>query len=289
MSEQAVRSPSVSLRRFQETSACDVHDFHQVVLGLDGAMEMIVDGVGQRIDKRYAWLIPAGARHEYAGVGENRQVVLDLPPASLAVPERLFARASVLTLDDAFAELVLDVAASAPTLPAASIAALAPIATSIGQSLASSRRHEDSCETSPQPAVSPGATRLAWDAATRIVAALATVSGIEPPATGLDFARIDTWLRAHLSEALRVADLAAHCGFGARRFHQLFDEAFGTTPHRYLQRLRLDTALALLRDPRNTLTDVALSVGFGDQSAFTHAFTRRFGLAPGQWRAMRTH
>jgi len=57
---------------------------------------------------------------------------------------------------------------------------------------------------------------------------------------GLAYARIDRWLRAHL--------------------------------------------LTLLDDPRSTLSDVALQVGFGDQSAFTHAFTRRFGRAPGQWR-----
>jgi AraC-like DNA-binding protein len=86
---------------------------------------------------------------------------------------------------------------------------------------------------------------------------------------------------------LRIADLAAHCGFGMRRFHQLFIEAFGETPHRYLQRLRLDTSLTLLADPRLSLADIALDIGFGDQSAYTHAFTRRFGLAPGQWRALR--
>jgi AraC-like DNA-binding protein len=106
-------------------------------------------------------------------------------------------------------------------------------------------------------------------------------------ARGLDFARIDRWLRAQLSEPLRVADLAAHCGFGMRRFHQLFNEAFGETPHRYLNRLRLDAALTLLADPRETLSDIALTVGFADQSAFTHAFTKRFGMAPGQWRSGR--
>jgi AraC-like DNA-binding protein len=135
--------------------------------------------------------------------------------------------------------------------------------------------------------------RFNWDAAARLCAAIlsdagATGVGVDQlPALGLDFARIDRWLRAHLSEPLRIADLAAHCGFGMRRFHQLFIEAFGETPHRYLQRLRLDTSLTLLADPRHTLTDIALDIGFGDQSAFTHAFTRRFGLAPGQWRALR--
>ena len=94
-------------------------------------------------------------------------------------------------------------------------------------------------------------------------------------------------MRARLSQPLVVADLAAHCGLGPRRFHQLFVEAFGETPHRYLQRLRLDAAVLLLNDPRRALSDIALDVGFADQSAFNHAFTRRFGMAPGGWRVER--
>ena len=72
MNHAAVTAPSVSLRRYGAIEASDVHDFHQVVLGLDGAMVMAVDGVAHQIDAGSAWLIPAGARHDYAGVGENR-------------------------------------------------------------------------------------------------------------------------------------------------------------------------------------------------------------------------
>jgi AraC-like DNA-binding protein len=257
----AVTTPTVSLRRYGAIEASDVHDFHQVVLGLDGAMVMAVDGVGQQIDRHSAWLIPAGARHDYAGVGENRQLVLDLPAASLAVPERLFDRARAVEIDGSLTQLVRNIAAGAA-----------------GGTHAGNEAHT---------------RRFYWDAAARMCAAIlsdagATAAGAgDLPAEGLDFARIDGWLRARLSEPLRIADLAAHCGFGMRRFHQLFNEAFGETPHRYLQRLRLDTSVTLLADPRLTLTDIALDIGFGDQSAFTHAFTRRFGLAPGQWRAIR--
>ncbi|WGS54555.1 AraC family transcriptional regulator [Paraburkholderia sp. D15] len=259
MNHAAVTAPCVSLRRYGAVEASDVHDFHQVVLGLDGAMVMAVDGVAQQIDAGSAWLIPAGARHDYAGIGENRQLVLDLPAASLAVPERLFDRARAVHVDASLTQLVYRIAARATGGAVA------------GDDLDARRFH--------------------WDAAARLGAALiaddGAVSGTQAPGAGLDFARIDRWLRAHLSEPLRMADLAAHCGFGVRRFHQLFIEAFGETPHRYLQRLRLDTSLALLADPRRSLTGIALDIGFGDQSAFTHAFTRRFGLAPGQWRATR--
>jgi hypothetical protein len=92
MSHAALAAPSVSLRRYGAIEASDLHDFHQVVLGLDGAMVMTVDGIGQQIDSGSAWLIPAGAQHHYAGVGENRQLVLDLPAVSLAVPDCLTAR-----------------------------------------------------------------------------------------------------------------------------------------------------------------------------------------------------
>ncbi|CAB3757387.1 Transcriptional activator NphR [Paraburkholderia solisilvae] len=258
-----VASPSVSLRRFSPTEASDLHDFHQIVLGLDGSMVMAVDGIEREIDRRSAWLVPAGARHDYAGIGENRQLVLDLPVASLAVPARLFDRAKTFDIDSGLMRLVGQVALCA-----------------------SGDAHADDGAAALR--------RFNWGAAAQLCAALvqgagsaATGAADAQAATGLDFARIDRWLRAHLSEPLRIGDLAAHCGFGLRRFHQLFIEAFGETPHRYLQRLRLDTSMTLLVDPRRSLSDVALDVGFGDQSAYTHAFTRRFGIAPGQWRALR--
>jgi AraC-like DNA-binding protein len=244
--------PSVTLRRYGSAEASDVHDFHQIVLGLDGEMDMAVDGRERRIDCRGAWIIPAGARHDYWAAGENRQLVLDLPFTSVALPERFFKQARAIEIDPLVTRLVQSVALRADAVDSAT------------------------------------SGRFAWQAATHLCGALMSdVSDVRlEEARGLDFARIDRWLRAHLSEALRIADLAAHCGFGMRRFHQLFIEAFGETPHRYLQRLRLDAALTLLADPRETLADIALAVGFADQSAFTHAFTKRFGIAPGQWRTV---
>jgi AraC-like DNA-binding protein len=258
-----VLAPGVELRRYGAIEATDLHDFHQIVLGLDGSMEMSVNGVGERIDEYSAWLIPAGARHDYVGVGENCQLVLDLPAASLAVPERLFDTARAVRVDPALTVLVRQIA-------------------------------ERASQAQQDADAEQRVRRFHWDASARLCAAVIAQTGIagdtnSAAAAGLDFARIDRWLRAHLAEPLRIADLAAHCGFGMRRFHQLFIEAFGETPHRYLQRLRLDTSLALLADPRRSLTQIALEVGFGDQSAYTHAFTRRFGLAPGQWRALPAH
>ena len=244
-----VHRHAVALRRYDAAQASDVHDFHQIVLGLDGSMEMAVDGHGARIDARGAWIIPAGARNDYWADGANRQLVLDLPATSVAVPGRFFERARAIEIDPRISQLVADVALHG---------------------------HTDDAHFPD---------RIAWQAAAHLCGALMQDTGADVDMMrGLDFTRIDRWLRLHLSEPLRIADLAAHCGFGMRRFHQLFNEAFGETPHRYLHRLRLDTALTLLADPRASLTGVALDVGFADQSAFTHAFSKRFGISPGQWR-----
>ncbi|WP_020162807.1 helix-turn-helix domain-containing protein [Methyloversatilis discipulorum] len=123
------------------------------------------------------------------------------------------------------------------------------------------------------------ATRFADDLAQRLHAASAADDARRFPVD-----RIDAWLRRHAGEAPSLQLMAARFGYGPRRFHDLFVDAFGEPPHRYLVRLRLDAALALLDDSTRSLGDIALDTGFADQSAFTRRFTQRFGLPPGHWR-----
>lgn len=98
-------------------------------------------------------------------------------------------------------------------------------------------------------------------------------------------AAIDSYLRAHLCTPLRVEALAARVGWGARRFHTLFCQAFGDTPHGYQTRLRLDQAVQWLMAGTMPLADIAVGVGYPDQTTFTRAFSRRFGMPPGAWRS----
>ncbi|MBN3821678.1 AraC family transcriptional regulator, partial [Paraburkholderia sp. Se-20369] len=164
---EPIASPAIALRRYDASEASDVHDFHQVVLGLDGAMVMAVDGVGQRIDRHGAWLIPAGSRHDYAGLGENRQLVLDLPASSLAVPQRLFDGARALSIDPRLSALVAQVAAGAARFDA-----------------------------TPGDAQRAAAHRFHWQAAAQLCGALLGHNGLAAPAAGPAFARTDQWLGA---------------------------------------------------------------------------------------------
>ena len=50
-----------------------------------------------------------------------------------------------------------------------------------------------------------------------------------------------------------------------------------------LDELRYETALDLLQDPENTITEVANLLGYSDPSHFSRAFRRMAGVSPGEY------
>ena len=91
-------------------------------------------------------------------------------------------------------------------------------------------------------------------------------------------------LREHLDGSLRLADLAAECGLSVSHFARSFKASFGIPSHRWLTRLRIERAKDLLRNSRESLAQIALRSGFGDQPTFTRTFQRVVGVSPGRWR-----
>jgi transcriptional regulator GlxA family with amidase domain len=68
-------------------------------------------------------------------------------------------------------------------------------------------------------------------------------------------------------------------------FSRRFRNAFGETPHRYLQRRRIERACAMLRDSGTTVTEIALAVGFDSPGTFSRTFNAIIGRSPTQYRA----
>ena len=94
--------PNVDTRCYAAEPAGHAHDFHQVVLGGDGGTELELDGHLHRVDAGAGLLIPAGTRHDYRGLdATNRQLVVDLPSASVALPASLFRRPRAFAIDAA--------------------------------------------------------------------------------------------------------------------------------------------------------------------------------------------
>ena len=68
------------------------------------------------------------------------------------------------------------------------------------------------------------------------------------------------------------------------RFHHLFKEAVGISPHAYYQNLRMENACGLLEGSRLKISAIAKSCGFEDALYFTQAFKRHTGMTPSNYR-----
>jgi AraC family transcriptional regulator len=88
-----------------------------------------------------------------------------------------------------------------------------------------------------------------------------------------------------LDQPLDLATLAEVAHFSPFHFHRLFAAWMGETLGDYLRRRRVElAAMRLLSQPRLTVLNAALSVGFGSGEAFSHAFKSRFGCSPSSLR-----
>src|SRR2546423_1359804 len=75
---------------------------------------------------------------------------------------------------------------------------------------------------------------------------------------------------------------AAHCP--AAHFSRQFPAPFGETPHRYLQRRRVERAMELLRETDRPVTEICLDVGFNSLGTFSRTFREIVGEAPSAYR-----
>lgn len=89
----------------------------------------------------------------------------------------------------------------------------------------------------------------------------------------------------HYAERLDVAALARIAHLSASQFGRVFKQVYGETPHRYLQRRRVERAMTLLRQTDRRITDIAWDVGFASLGTFGRTFAEIVGCSPTEFRA----
>jgi AraC family transcriptional regulator len=82
-----------------------------------------------------------------------------------------------------------------------------------------------------------------------------------------------------------IADLARVAGLSRYHFLRTFKLLTGVTPHQWLLRMRLRNAAERLVTSTESITDIALDVGFDDLSNFIRSFRAEFGVSPRHYRA----
>src|SRR5262249_31991141 len=86
------------------------------------------------------------------------------------------------------------------------------------------------------------------------------------------------------AEPLDVPAVAAIAFISPAHFSRTFRAVFGETPHRYLQRRRVERAMFLLRETDRSITDVCLDVGFSSLGTFSRTFRDIVGQSPSEYR-----
>ncbi|MGQ0709538.1 MAG: GlxA family transcriptional regulator [Rhodoferax sp.] len=96
--------------------------------------------------------------------------------------------------------------------------------------------------------------------------------------------QVEHWVRKRLHEPVRIADMAQAVHLTPRTLARRFEQAMGLTPLQFVQRLRAEHALHLLRSTALPLQAVATQVGYADANALRRLLLREAGLSPSQVR-----
>ena len=86
------------------------------------------------------------------------------------------------------------------------------------------------------------------------------------------------------ADPLDIPRLASVASVSEAHFIRTFRTTFGETPHRYLQRRRVERAMFMLRETKRSITDICLEVGFTSLGTFSRTFHDIVGRTPREFR-----
>ena len=107
---------------------------------------------------------------------------------------------------------------------------------------------------------------------------------VQPDEIPKDFARALEEFEQSLSPDVTPAWLARRSKLSAQRLTRLTKRLFDLTPSQFITKSRIAAASRMLRDPDQSVAEIAHACGFYDHSAFTRAFRSATGLTPSVFR-----
>ena len=113
-------------------------------------------------------------------------------------------------------------------------------------------------------------------------------NGFRPGAlAGWQITRVRAFIEKNLHRNIETRDLSAVAQRSPAHFSRSFKLAVGEPPHAYVIKRRLERACHLMMTTSESLSEIALSVGFSDQAHLCRLFRQAFGQSPAGWRRER--
>lgn len=88
------------------------------------------------------------------------------------------------------------------------------------------------------------------------------------------------WVQSNLAADIRVETMAEHAGMSPRNFARVFRAETGTTPARFVEKLRLEAARQRVEMSTVPLQKIAAETGFCDPERMRVAFVKAYGQPP---------
>ena len=96
--------------------------------------------------------------------------------------------------------------------------------------------------------------------------------------------RAKEYLTANFTQDISLMEIAAYCFVSPFHFSRIFKTFTSSSPYLFLQNIRLEHAVMLLRNSSMPIADIAFSSGFNSIEYFTAAFRQRYQCPPSKFR-----
>jgi AraC family transcriptional regulator len=97
--------------------------------------------------------------------------------------------------------------------------------------------------------------------------------------------RVREYIRTNLASDIGLVELAGQVNLSPHHFSMLFKHALGVPPHHYVLQERIHEAQRQLAMGRMSISQLALILGFSDQSHFSRAFRKMTGTTPKRYQS----
>ena len=100
--------------------------------------------------------------------------------------------------------------------------------------------------------------------------------------------KVRNYIIENYDKPITLSELATLLFLSKNQTINIFKNAFGKTPYRYLSDLRLEKACELIISSNRPISEICYSVGFSDYSVFYKAFEKKYSVSPADYRALKT-
>jgi AraC-like DNA-binding protein len=98
------------------------------------------------------------------------------------------------------------------------------------------------------------------------------------------FEKLILFLKKNIQRDISVKEMAEVMQLSSSHFTRLFGKKMGLSPRKYLEDLRLRTAMDVLFEDKATIKEIAARCGIYDVNYFCHLFKKRYGISPKKYK-----